>query len=604
MFKSIRIKMITIYFLLIFIAMVIVGVFIIQQFESYHLDVERNNIMQVSKSVSATLQNMDWEEQQDEAQETIGFYERVGMEIYIVEKDSGFRVVASTNPAHRDQNATYILEPELILGAFNGEETEKDMISSGQQSVRSKNMAFPLYDETSRISGVIYVRRDLGDIYQTLYQSRVIFLRSTVVALMITIVLGYFIAASITGPIRDVTTKASKMAGGDFNQVVEVKSNDEIGQLASMFNYLTARLKTSLQEISNEKQKLDAILTYMADGVVATSMAGTLVHINPRALDMLSLDRKQSQEMAFDHLFNSAKPSLCLEDFQGDPSGWSGSEILEMRDGAKIRASYAPYRNEQEEMEGLIFLLQDITEHEKLESMRKEFVANVSHELKTPLTTIKSYTETMMDGAVEDPEMQQQFLGVIDSEADRMARLVRDLLQLSNMDFQQTKWDQEPINLMEVTHKTLMAMEPTMKGKGQALVYEPPEEAVRTQGDEDAIEQVILNILSNAIKYTPEEGEIRVYLQKENETAALTIQDNGMGIPSQDLPRVFERFYRVDKARSREQGGTGLGLSIAQQIMEAHGGTLHLYSREDKGTRVIMRFPLFQEENKGKKGVT
>ncbi len=210
MFKSIRIKMITIYFLLIFIAMVIVGVFIMQQFESYHLDVERNNIMQISNSVSATLQNMDWEQQQDEAQETIGFYERVGMEIYIVEKASDFNIVASTNPAHRNQNATHILEPELILGAFNGEEMEKDMISSGQQSVRSKNMAFPLYDEASRISGVIYVRRDLGDIYQTLDQSRIILVRSTVVALMVTIVLGYLIAASITGPIRDVTTKHQK----------------------------------------------------------------------------------------------------------------------------------------------------------------------------------------------------------------------------------------------------------------------------------------------------------------------------------------------------------------------------------------------------------
>ena len=303
--------------------------------------------------------------------------------------------------------------------------------------------------------------------------------------------------------------------------------------------------------------------------------------------------------MAFDQLFGCAKPSLCLEDFQGDPRGWSGSEVLEMRDGTKIRASYAAYRNEEEEMEGIIFLLQDITEHEKLESMRKEFVANVSHELKTPLTTIKSYTETMMEGGVDDPEMKQQFLSVIDSEADRMARLVSDLLQLSNMDFQQTKWDQQPINLLELTHKTLITMEHTMKAKQQRLVYQPPEEPVMTRGDEDAIEQVILNILSNAIKYTPAEGEIRIYLQKENQTAALTIQDNGMGIPSQDLPRVFERFYRVDKARSREQGGTGLGLSIAQQIMEAHGGTLHLYSREDKGTRVIMRFPLFKEENQG-----
>ena len=595
MFKSIRIKMITIYFLLIFIAMVIVGVFMIQQFEEYHLGVERNNIISVSGSVAATLQQTEWQQQPQQTQENLSLYERVGMEIYVIQHDSGFNITASTNLTYVGENAAHILESDLILGALNGHDMEKDVLA-GPQGISSKNMTFPLYDDNNRITGVIYVRKDLGDIYQTLDQSKFIMIRATLLALVITILLGYLISASITGPIRDVTVKASKMARGDFDQVVEVKSDDEIGQLASMFNYLTARLKTLLQEISSEKQKLDTILTDMADGVIATTIEGALIHINPRALSMLSISRQEAAHMAFDDLFQDVTPSLALKTIREDERGWSGSEVLDMRDGTKVRASYAPYRGETDAVEGIVLLLQDITEHEKLEKMRKEFVANVSHELKTPLTTIKSYTETMLEGEVEEPELQQRFLKVIDDEADRMARLVRELLQLSNLDYQQMKWDPKPVNLAVLMEKTIRNLTHSIQLKHHILHYDPPGEDLYTFGDNDAIEQVMLNILSNAIKYTPERGELRLYLESEKTAVSLTVQDNGIGIPSQDLPRVFERFYRVDKARSREMGGTGLGLSIAQQIIEAHGGTIHLYSREGKGTRVVMRLPQYRPE--------
>ncbi len=597
MLKSIRVKMITIYFLLIFMAMVIVGVFMIQQFEDYHLGVERNNIIAASGSVAATLQHTDWQLQQQETQENLSLYERVGMEIYVIERDSRFNILASTNLTYVNENATRILEPDLILGALNGHDMEKDVLA-GTQGISSKNMAFPLYDENNRINGVVYVRKDLGDIYQTLDQSKFIMIRATLLALGITIILGYLIAASITGPIRDVTVKAAKMAGGDFDQVVEVKSNDEIGQLASMFNHLTARLKTSLQEISSEKQKLDTILTDMADGVVATDIHGKLIHINPRALEMLSLTREEAKDMTFDGLFSPINDRLTLKKIGGDENCWSGHELLEMRNGSKLRASYAPYRSEEEDIDGVVLLLQDITEHERLEKMRKEFVANVSHELKTPLTTIKSYAETMLEGGVEDPVMQARFLQVIDDEADRMARLVRDLLQLSNLDYQQMKWDPKPVNLKGLMDKVVRNLDHSIHEKKHTFVYDPPASALYTYGDEDAIEQVIINIVSNAIKYTPEEGELRLYLEEEQSTVSLTVQDNGIGIPSQDMPRVFERFYRVDKARSREMGGTGLGLSIAQQIIEAHGGSIHLYSREGKGTRVVIRLPKVQEDSR------
>lgn len=590
MLKSIRIKMITINFLLIFMAMVIVGVFMIQQFENYHLGVERNNIISISGSVAATLQHTDWQLDQDKTQENLSLYERMGMEIYVIERGSRFNILASTNLTHVNENATRILEADLILGALNGHDMEKNVLAGGQ-GISSKNMAFPLYDANNRVTGVIYVRRDLTDIYRTLNQSKFIMLRATLLALGITIILGYLIASSITGPIRDVTVKAAKMAAGDFDQVVEVKSNDEIGQLASMFNYLTARLKMSLQEISSEKQKLDTILTDMADGVVATDIQGKLIHINPRALEMLSLTREEAENMTFDQLFSPLSQHLRMAQIGSNDNGWAGQVALDMHSGSKLRASYAPYRSEENVIDGVVLLLQDITEHERLEKMRKEFVANVSHELKTPLTTIKSYAETMLQGTVEDPVMQGRFLQIIDDEADRMARLVRDLLQLSNLDYQQTKWEARPVNLQALMDKVLRNLDHSVQQKTHQLIYEPPEGPLYTFGNEDALEQVIINIISNAIKYTPEKGELRLYLGEEQSSVSLIVQDNGIGIPSQELPRVFERFYRVDKARSREMGGTGLGLSIAQQIVEAHGGSIHLYSRAKKGTRVVTRLP-------------
>ncbi|MEN1760112.1 sensor histidine kinase [Anoxynatronum sibiricum] len=600
MFKSIRIKIITIYFLLIFMAMVIVGLFMIRQFENYHLGVERNNIVSISSSVATTLQSIDWQNQPQETQENLNLYERVGMEIYVIERGSRFTIAASTNLTYLNENATHILEPDLILGALNGHDMEKDVLA-GTQGISSKNMAFPLYDEDNRINGVVYVRKDLGDIYQTLDQSKFIMLRSTLVALGITILLGYLIASSITGPIRDVTVKASKMARGDFDQVVEVKSSDEIGQLASMFNYLTARLKTLLQEVSSEKQKLDTILTDMADGVIATTIEGTLIHINSRALAMLSLTREEAENKTFDQLFQPINQPLSLKVLQEEHRDFSGVEVLDMPDGTKLRASYAPYRSEAGEAEGMVLLLQDITEHEKLEKMRKEFVANVSHELKTPLTTIKSYTETMLEGSIDDPAMEQRFLKVINDEADRMTRLVRELLQLSNLDYQQMKWEPQPVNLRALMEKVLRNLDQPLQQKQHRVTYDPPDQPLTTFGDQDAIEQVILNLFSNAIKYTPNGGNLHLYLEKEQAAISLTIQDNGIGIPSQDLPRVFERFYRVDKARSREMGGTGLGLSIARQIVEAHGGSIHLYSREGKGTRVVMRLPLYSGEETSEK---
>ncbi|QUH25180.1 sensor histidine kinase [Serpentinicella alkaliphila] len=593
MIKSMRIKLITIYFLLVFIAMSIVSVFIIQQFEQYHLESVSGNLIQIAGSIITTLQDTNWQHNKKDTQENIVFYEKMDIEIYVIDKDNNFTIISSTNIPYLNQNAMHILEPELILAAFNGDEREKDIISRSGETTSSKNIVFPLFDENNMIAGAVYLRKNLESIYKTLDQSKYILTRATLLALFITILLGYLIAKSITGPINDVTIKAEKMAKGDFDQIVEVKSNDEIGQLASMFNFLTARLKSSIQEVSSEKNKLDTIINYMADGLVAATETGEIIHTNPRALEILKLDEEAVHRKSFDEIFRELNPRLTLDYFKKE--SWSGSQIIDMGDGIKVRANYAPFTNETNTLAGIILLLQDVTEHEKLENMRKEFVANVSHELKTPLTTIKSYTETILDGTIEDKQLTQQFLNVIDSEVDRMTRLVRDLLQLSNLDFQQYKWNKKQVYIDDIIEKVLIKLELSAHNKQQILKYVKDCENIKINGDEDKIEQVISNIITNAIKYTNEEGQITIELLKEGDYAVISVEDNGIGIPAKDLSRVFERFYRVDKARSRELGGTGLGLSIAKQIIDSHEGTIKIVSGEGSGTKVTITLPVIEE---------
>lgn len=601
MFKSIRWKFITIYFLLVFMAMIIIGVFLMEQFERYHLGVVSDNLSNLANTVITSLENIDWAQDWEEVENTIQNYQQMGVGITAIKNDPNFTIVFSTNASYigenSTRNATHFLESDLILSAFNGEVRERDLVEHENKLNSSKHMVFPVHDKDNRIVAAIYLKSNLEDIYRTLQESQSIILKATFLALFITIVLGYFIAKSITGPINDVTIKAERMAKGDFEQVVEVRSDDEIGQLASMFNHLTAKLKTVLQEMSSEKKKMDTIISYMADGLIAATKEGEIIHVNPKAMEMLEIDETSLQAGNFDQLFTSYDDQFKIENFLEKTEEWDGYKILDIDNRAILQASYAPFMDQKGDIEGIIMLLQDVTKHQKLENMRKEFVANVSHELKTPLTTIKSYTETLLDGAIEDRDLAINFLQVVDGEAERMARLVRDLLQLSNLDFQQSNWNKKAVNLKEIIEETILKLRVSAKNKGQEIDLNMEDGDLIIYADRDRIGQVILNLLSNSIKYTPRGGLINIGVNRYGNMVSLEIRDNGIGIPREDLSRIFERFYRVDKARARELGGTGLGLSIAKEIIEAHEGTIEIFSEEGIGTRAIMHLPVFLGSN-------
>ncbi len=420
-----------------------------------------------------------------------------------------------------------------------------------------------------------------------------------VFAVILSLIFGYLLSKTITVPIVNLMHKARNIAQGDFTQMAEVKSEDEIGKLTRTFNYMAKELKKTLNEISKEKNKIETILNYMTDGVVAFNIDGEVVHANPASKLMLGLNEFNMNFNEFSNKFDlgiTIEEMLYLEIF-------STKEASLSFDNKYIQIYFALSTDEQRKAEGIIAVLHDITVQQKLDNMRREFVANVSHELRTPLTSIKSYSETLMDGALEDSETAHRFLGVINSEADRMTRLVKDLLQLSRLENEQLQWNMQTFGFDSLVRSSVEKIELSAKEKGQIIECFSIGDKPQVLADKDRIEQVILNVLTNAIKYTPEGGKIIVYVGKMYSDAYVKVVDSGIGIPEEDIKRVFERFYRVDKARSREMGGTGLGLSIAKEIIEAHKGSISITSQLGKGTEVTVRLPIYYDEKASKEDV-
>ena len=445
------------------------------------------------------------------------------------------------------------------------------------------------YAKPVKINGevkyIVYTQLDASSINQSIAQTRSIILVSVALALLLTAIMGYIFAKTLTDPILVLTTKAKEIASGNLNLKMKVRSSDEIGQLTYSFNNMASELNKTMNEMSKEKNKLEVILHNMSDGVISYDSDGSLIHANYAAAEMLELDEFKYTFAEFIKEFD-INSGIYL-----DMSPQTNQKVIFTVGKKFINAIFSPYISDRGKMEGLVVVLQDITEQKKLDDMRKEFVANVSHELRTPLTTIKSYAETLMDGALDQPDIAMEFLSIIDSESDRMTFLVRDLLQLSRFDNNQVLLNKTYFNLNEFLQECMRQNKIHAEHKNQNLYLIPGREDLTIYADRDRVNQVVNNIITNAIKYSLNEAEIKVFIIEDIDFVKVSVKDTGMGIQREDLSRIFERFYRVDKARSRSMGGTGLGLAIAKEIMESHGGKITVESEYGKGTTMTLWFP-------------
>ncbi|WP_274365028.1 cell wall metabolism sensor histidine kinase WalK [Paenibacillus thermotolerans] len=469
---------------------------------------------------------------------------------------------------------------------------------------RKHSLAMPVRNH-GKVIGAVYVVASMEGLFDTTNRIKQILFSGTAIALALTALLGIILSNMITAPIKDITRKAAAMAKGNFNQKVAVLTGDEIGQLGNAFNDMTDRLKEALSSIEEEKDKLASILSNMSDGVIATDERGQTIVMNRRARQMLHLDDDDAAEGKDVFML------LGLGRTRVDNSLWQkegGTLLISLGEGITsdpltVRVTFSPIHRRDKGVTGSVLLLHDVTEQEKLEASRKEFVANVSHELRTPLTTIKSYLEALDEGALEDPSLARRFVGVTRNETERMIRLVSDLLHLSRFDSRQNALMRDHTDIVMMLDDVTDRFAVQAEQRGMRIEAETDGEVPLVYADPDAIDQVLDNLVSNAVKYNQDGGTITLSARplrnaehKAPEWVEVSVKDNGIGIPKKDLDRIFERFYRVDKARSRNMGGTGLGLSIALEIVKAHGGTIRIESEAGAGTTVYFTLPVWEEE--------
>ena len=430
---------------------------------------------------------------------------------------------------------------------------------------------------------VVYILDDRTTVQNLNSQMFRLILEALALGLVISVLLSFLLAKTMVTPLQRLTRGLQEVAAGDFSKRVEVTSRDEIGLLTESFNSMAGQLQSTIAAVENERNKLDTLFLHMADGVVAFDREGAVIHVNPAAERMLR--RTIGEGDSYGGIFGTLFP---FEQVESAPAPLSAELAV---DGQALELLMAPFARANQG--GVLVLIHDVTEQRAAEQMRKEFVANVSHELRTPLTNIRSYAETLEDGYGElPPDTARSFLGVILSESDRMTHIVQDLLTLSRFDSGRSELNITRFPFGKAVQDTYQAFLMDAQKHAHTLTLDMPDDLPEILADRERVVQVMVNIVSNAVKYTPDGGTIVISAGTAGDKVWMQVDDNGIGIPAGDRSRIFERFYRVDKARSRQSGGTGLGLSIAKEIMALHKGDLYLVDKEGPGLTIRMELPV------------
>lgn len=598
--SSIQWKIVGIYLSVVLVIMIASGSFIVYNIKEQNYKLIEGKLEDTAQQIQAILSLEDSLEIDKDIEELTKRLRTVvaldkSMFIYILDEKGHVQIGTGDKIGQ-------IITSEVVINSTSNKKpsvTDWKSFSSrtqaliGMQETSDKVLeyALPILDGvTGEINSIIYISASTEEIYQNIRYVMSAISAGTILAMGIAVVFSSIFSRMITEPIKQLTKSSKLLAGGSFNRI-PIYSTDEIGQLTQSFNYMATELSRTMSDVTSEKNKLEKILENMADGVMAFNRQGVLIHANSICHEMLG---RAFMDHRFDYIFAKLEVEISFDDILAGKVNYDEGVMLALED-KYFNIYLAPYANVLGESEGLVVVLQDITDQHKLDQMRKEFVANVSHELRTPLTTVKSYTETLLDGALDDREIAVQFLGVMEKETDRMTQLVQDLLELSRIDNKQMQLDMRPVDMRQLIEETIAAQRIHAQKKSHKLGLEMDEEKdYFIFGDSARIRQILHNILSNAIKYSIDPGTITIKLFK-NEEVVIQVQDTGIGIPKQDLGRVFERFYRVDKARSRNMGGTGLGLPIAKEMVELHGGRMKIVSKVGKGTTVTLYFKSLEE---------
>lgn len=472
-----------------------------------------------------------------------------------------------------DQKSENIIIKEVILPSI----TEEDALE--QYIV----LADPFVTEAG-VSGTVYIYQSLEAIRATTKKTTNIVLLSALIAFVLTTIFAFFLSTRITSPLRNMRQAAFELSKGNFDTKLPSLSGDEIGQLSTAFNQMGRQLKYHVELINQDKEQLSSILTSMTDAVITFNQDGTILLSNPQAEKLLqnwhfkttSKDNQIPPELIhmLDHVINFSEE---VEDELELGGKFYDISISPLYSGNRIR--------------GAVAVLRDMTNQHQLDKLRSDFIANVSHELRTPISMLQGYSEAIIDGVTTNDEERYEMVQIIHEESKRMGRLVTDLLDLARMESGHMTLYKEDVELTLFLERIVNKFMQVARDANVALVYEYTEEVILTI-DEDRVEQVFTNLIDNAIRHTPDGGSVTLKIAKYHGMCELTVTDTGYGIPEEDLPFIFERFYKADKARTRGKGGTGLGLAIAKNIIDSHGGLITATRGEQKGTIMTVTLPL------------
>jgi len=588
MFRSLNVKLVLIFIVFIISVMAVVGVFLLDRVSVFYADDfldQMDNAFSdrfVEQLSSCLSQENSVDAQRDIIAAYSGSFSFDGYRHFYILDMSGNVLTSSSD-------AQSVVKTRNLLAAMNGKIGENRVTGSDY-------FDYARYITDGENECIVYIHDNLTRMKSLVWVLFSIILQTLFIGLAIALVLCFFLTRAITAPIQKLTAGAKTIASGKYSYRIETRSNDEIGELTHNFNKMAQKIENAMGQISGEREKLKTIFGHLEDGVAAFDENGKVLQINPTACKFLGID--EDREPDFDDYTRLLGMPEITSSILGNSMTINISEYCIKQPGGRdiitdVNFNVFTYDNTKT---GYLIVIQDITGRALLEKSRREFIANVSHELRTPLTSIKGATEIILDDAEMPEPMRKRFLSIVMNEADRMTRIVKDLLVLSRLENRRMSWKKSRFGLYDTLAQLCDALQTEAGEHHHVLEFTADaDRPCPISADKERIEQVITNIVGNAIKYTPNGGKINVELAEINDekySYQITVTDNGIGIPEENVPHLFERFYRVDKARNSDVGGTGLGLSIAKEIVDAHHGSISIESRKGEGTKVTILLPI------------
>ncbi|MGX7092037.1 cell wall metabolism sensor histidine kinase WalK [Hutsoniella sourekii] len=607
-FQSIYFKIPLLFIFILLIAFQFIGVFFIdrletQSVESYEAQIRTqtdfltNNLVSLMEQYEQASDDQAVKEATEQISQTLEtFTTPMSTRLQVINTDE--TLIATDFNSGLVDVGTQVSDPavrNVLLTATSSSSKAYDNSTSRYSYTLIRPILSTSTEQNNQVLGAVVVEADMTSVYRQTDRIIDIFIQSIGLAVGVALLVSVFLSQGLTRPLETIRQQAIRISEGIYNYPAEVYGNDELGELAITVNELADKVRDAQESTESERQRLDGILRHMTDGVIGTDQHGNVLLVNDRALYLLDVHQEKAIGKNILRLLGIDQ-NYSMTDF------WHGDNevlITTVDDGAEtiLKGEFSVIRRETGFVTGLVCVLTDVTEQEKCDQERRDFVSNVSHELRTPLTSLKSYSDALAEGAWQDENLAPQFIEVIQSESDRMIRMIANLLDLSKIDGGQIVLNRDFIEFKRLVNYILDRLNFTLEsgelfeGRQYHIIRDFTNRDIYVDIDQDRMTQVIDNLLNNALKYSPDGGTIRVRIVDNHKSVVFSVEDEGLGISQSDLEHLFERFYRVDKARSREQGGSGLGLAITKEVIELHGGRIWVDSVEGEGSTFSFEIP-------------